>query len=64
LTRSPVIYGHDPVFENARLQPFADQADDALVADPVFNEADQPFLADRPEGNIIRLPVTKTFRPR
>jgi hypothetical protein len=26
-----------------------DQADDALVADAVFQEADQPVLADAPE---------------
>jgi len=44
LTRSPVIYRDDPVFEDARLEPFADQAGDALVADPVFDEANQPFL--------------------
>ena len=49
LTRSPVIYRDDPVFKDARLEPFADQADDALVADPVFDEANQPFLTDRPE---------------
>lgn len=28
---------------------FLDQADDALVADPMLQEADQPFLADRPK---------------
>jgi len=39
LTSSPVSHGHDPVFEDARLQPFADQADDALVTDAVFQEA-------------------------
>jgi hypothetical protein len=33
LTRSPVVYGHDSVFENARLQPSLNKADDALVAD-------------------------------
>ena len=49
LTRPPLVYGHDPVFEDARLQPFLDQADDALVADPMFQEANQPFLADRSE---------------
>src|ERR1700730_7447833 len=36
----------DPVFQDARLEPFLDQADDAPVADPVFQEADQPVLAD------------------
>ena len=40
---------HDPVFEDARLQPFPDQADDAPVADPMLHEPDQPFLADRVE---------------
>src|SRR5271170_5135549 len=49
LPRSPVADRHDPVFENARLQPFLDQADHARVVDPVFQEADQPFLADRIE---------------
>src|SRR5206468_2827272 len=39
----------DPVFQHTRLQPFADQADDALVADPMLDEADQPVLADRIE---------------
>ena len=36
----------DPVFQDTRLQPFLDQADDARVADPMLQEADQPFLAD------------------
>jgi site-specific DNA recombinase len=36
----------DPVFEDARLEPFLDQADDAPVADPMLQEADQPFLVD------------------
>src|SRR5207245_7770221 len=26
---------HDPIFEDARLEPFLDQADDAPIADPV-----------------------------
>jgi hypothetical protein len=34
---------------DARLEPLLDQADDALVADPVFQEAAQSILADRPE---------------
>ena len=46
---SAVSYGYDPVFEDARLEPFTDQADDALVADAVFQEADQPVLADAAE---------------
>ena len=32
-------------FEHAHLQPFLDQADNPPVADAVFNEADQPVLA-------------------
>src|SRR6267143_1850810 len=64
LPRSPVTDRHDPIFENARPQPLLDQADDALVADPVFDEADEPFLAHRPEEvpdvgvkNVVHLPV-------
>ena len=46
--RCPPLRDFDPsVFENARLQPFLDQAENALVADAVFEEADQPFLAHR-----------------
>ena len=45
---------HDgPVLQDTRLQPFADQADDAPVADPVLHEADQPVLADRVEDDRI-----------
>jgi site-specific DNA recombinase len=49
LTRPRILHSHDPVFEDARLQPFPDQTDDALVADPMLQEADKPFLTDRPE---------------
>ena len=45
LPRAPVARRHDPVFENARPQPFLDQAENALVADPMFDETDEPFLA-------------------
>src|SRR6202048_1989351 len=45
-------------------QPLLDQADGALVADPVFDKADEPFLAHRPEEvpdvsvkNVVHLPV-------
>src|SRR5712691_9343490 len=49
LRRPPVADRHDPVFEDAHLEPFLDQADDAPVADPVLDEADQPVLVDRVE---------------
>jgi hypothetical protein len=49
LPGSPFTDGHDLIFENARLQPFLDQADDAAVADPMLHEPDQPFLADHIE---------------
>ena len=60
----PVTDRHRPIFEDARPQPFLDQADDALVADPVFDETDEPFLAHRPEEvpdvgvkNVVHPPV-------
>ena len=40
---------HDPIFKDARLQPFLDEADYAQVADPVLHETDQPSLVDRIE---------------
>src|SRR5262249_51176449 len=49
LAGSTVSYGYDSAFEDARLEPFTDQADDALVANAVFQEADQPILADAAE---------------
>ena len=38
-----------PVLQNTRLQPLADEADDAPIADPVLHEANQPGLTDRVE---------------
>jgi len=35
------------------LQPFLDQADDAPVADPMLQEADQLFLADLVEERSV-----------
>jgi len=61
LAGSAVSYGYDSVFEDARLEPFTDQADDALVADAVFQEADQPVLADAAEGSVGRLPIAVIF---
>src|SRR6266566_3451144 len=46
LPRPPVTDRHHPVFEDARLEPLLDQADDAPVADPMLQEPDQPVLAD------------------
>ena len=51
-----------PVLENARLQPFLDQAEDALVADTMLDEPDEPFLAHRVEGSRHRLPIAMMFR--
>jgi hypothetical protein len=61
LTGSPVRCRYDPVFEDARLKPFADQAGDACVADAVLQEADQPFLTDADEGSGGKLPIAMTF---
>src|SRR5499427_8245844 len=44
LPRPYLARRHDPVFQDAGLEPFLDQADDAPVAD-----TGQPFLADRVE---------------
>jgi site-specific DNA recombinase len=46
LPRPPLTDRHDSIFQDARLQPFLDQADDASVADTMFQEPDQPSLAD------------------
>src|ERR1700719_2910897 len=46
LPRPPLTDRHDPFFQDAHLEPFLDQAADASVADPMFQEANQPLLAD------------------
>ena len=42
--RAPLSIGHHP-----SLQPFADQADHARIADPMFDETDEPFVTHRVE---------------
>src|SRR5215213_10097720 len=49
LPRPRLTDAHDPVFQDPRVQPFPDQADDARVADPVVQETEEPFLAHRVE---------------
>src|SRR5262249_30117638 len=48
----PLTDGHDPVFHDARLEPFADQADDTPVADPMLQEPDEPFLVHLVEERL------------
>ena len=55
MPRPPITDRHHPVFEDARLEPLLDQADDAPVADPMLQEPDQPILADLVEGSVDRL---------
>src|ERR1700722_9195520 len=62
LPRPSVTDRYGSVFEYPRLQPFPDQADDALVAPPMLNKSDEPILAYRIERSHDRLPITKTFR--
>src|SRR3984893_4784764 len=60
----PVTDVHDPVFQHARREPFADEADDARVADPMLDETDEPVLVHRIEERLdvgvqydVHLPV-------
>jgi len=53
-----------PSSRDARLQPFLDQADDALIADPMLHEADEPVFAhlveERPDVGVqyeVHLPA-------
>jgi hypothetical protein len=64
LTRPLVTDRDDPVFQYARLQPFSYQADDAWVADPMLDEAYEPFLANFVKGRGHRLPITVIFQIR
>jgi len=62
LPRPSLTDRHNSVFQDARLQPFPDQADDASVADMMFQEPDQPFLADFVEGSGDTLPISAIIR--
>ena len=44
LRRSDLLRCHLPVLHHPGFQPFADQADHAPVADPMFHEPDEPVM--------------------
>ena len=52
------------LFKHPSRQPFADQADDPPIADPMLNKPYQPCMADRVEGSGHRLPIIVMFRIR
>jgi hypothetical protein len=53
-----------PSSRNSRPQPLADQADDALVADPMLDEADQPVLLTVSKNDrMLASNIQFTFRP-
>ena len=49
---STVSYGYDAVFANARLEPFTDQANNALVADAVFQDL-RTFSTDASSSSTV-----------
>ena len=49
LRRARLAFRDDPPFEYSRLQPLADQAEDALVADPMLKETEKPRMTHRVE---------------
>src|SRR4051812_37230412 len=53
---------HDPVFQDPRVQPFPDQAEDARVADSVVQETEEPFLAHRVERGRWLMPLSRSRR--
>jgi hypothetical protein len=53
---APITDCHDPVFKDARFQPFLDEADYARIIDPVLQETNQLSLANRFEvGPNVRI---------
>src|ERR1700730_7824678 len=67
----PLSLSHNPTFQHARLEPFLDKADDALIADPVFQEPNEPFLAhgveERPDIGVedeVNLPALECDHER
>jgi len=70
LPRPPLARGHDPVLKDARLEPFLDQAENAVVADPMPQETHEPFVAHRVEERAdvgvhdpVRLPCADSDHP-
>src|ERR1700689_2689451 len=60
LRRPNLPWCHLPVLRHPGFQPLADQSDHPPVADPVFDEADQPFMTNRVEesGDVgVQYPV-------
>ena len=64
LRRADRAFGPRVVLQNAGLQPFADETQDTLVADPVFQETHQPVVADRIERSLDRLPTITRFQSK
>lgn len=68
----PLLTGcQGPIIEDARSEPFLDQAENARVADSVFQETDEPFLAhfveERPDvgvQNVVHPPVGNSDHQR
>ncbi len=53
-----LLHRYHPVFEDAGPQPFLHEPYDTPVADPVLQEADDPFLGNFREEGHHTLPTT------
>jgi hypothetical protein len=52
------------IFQDARFQPTPDQADQARIADSMFDKSEHPIVIEAPEGKRHILPISATFRVR
>jgi len=58
LSRPLVTSAHDSVFQDARLQPFLDQADNTRVADPMLDKANQPTASSIQLTFLLLIPTS------
>lgn len=64
LNRSCLAPNSLPFFPHTRFEPFADQADEAWVCDPVLQELDHPFVIKRIEEAPDVCVKHRSHRPR
>ena len=67
--RSPLrgsfhAWADQPVLHHPSIEECSDEFQQPLVLDPLGHLAHQLIVIDLIEGNIFRLPVTRTFRYR
>jgi hypothetical protein len=64
LRSAPAPTRHASILDDTDFQPLRDEAQNALVRDPVLEEAENPVVAHGIKGSIATLPITAIIRAK